>query len=52
MRNEYCADLIFDVSDECRLVSEVNLLGKLEEEASVLASVGAGDEIRVERMDV
>ncbi len=37
--------------DECRLVSEVNLLGKLEEEANVLASVGARDEIRVERMN-
>jgi hypothetical protein len=37
--------------DECRLVSEVNLLGKLEEEANVLASVGAGDEIRVERIN-
>ncbi len=37
--------------DECRLVSAVNLLGVLEEEARVLSTVGAGDEIRVERAD-
>lgn len=37
--------------DECRLVTEVNLLGQLEEEARVLATVHSGDEIRVEAVD-
>lgn len=37
--------------DECRLVSDVNLLGTLDEEADVLASVRSGDEIRVEAVD-
>lgn len=37
--------------DECRLVSEVNLLGKLEEDAQVLASVASGDAITVEAVD-
>ena len=34
--------------DECRLVSRVNVLGKLEGEPRVLKSVRDGDEIRVE----
>lgn len=34
--------------DECRLVSEVNILGALEEEARVLATVQAGDAISVQ----
>jgi hypothetical protein len=37
--------------DECRLVSEVNILGALEEDAQVLASVNGGDSITVERAD-
>ena len=37
--------------DECRLVSDVNLLGRLEEDARVLATVAAGDEIRLESVD-
>jgi hypothetical protein len=37
--------------DECRLVSEVNLVGTLEEDAQVLASVRAGDEIAVTAVD-
>ena len=36
------------VGDECRLVSDVNVLGKLEGESSALASVNDGDEITVE----
>lgn len=34
--------------DECRLVSEVNILGALEGDARVLASVKSGDAITVE----
>jgi len=37
--------------DECRLVSEVNILGALEEDARVLASVKGGDAILVEAAD-
>lgn len=37
--------------DECRLVTAVNVLGALEEEARVLATVRSGDEIRVERCE-
>ena len=36
------------VGDECRRVSDVNILGKLEGESSALASVNGGDEITVE----
>jgi hypothetical protein len=32
-------------------VSDVNLLGRLEEDARVLATVAAGDEIRLESVD-
>ena len=35
--------------DECRLVTEVNLLGRLEEDPRVLAGVRDGMEITVER---
>ncbi|MGD1019338.1 MAG: cyclophilin-like fold protein [Verrucomicrobiia bacterium] len=34
--------------DECRLVTKVNVLGKLEGDPRVLKSVRDGDEIRVE----
>ena len=34
--------------DECRLVTEVNLLGRLEEDPRVLAGVRDGVEITVE----
>jgi len=34
--------------DECRLVTKVNILGKLEGDARVLESVRDGDKIRVE----
>jgi hypothetical protein len=34
--------------NECRLVTKVNLLGKLEGDPRVLKSVSDGDEIRVE----
>ncbi len=37
--------------DECRLVSEVNILGALEGDARVLASVQSGDAIAVEAAD-
>lgn len=37
--------------DECRLVTEVNVLGKLESDARVLAGIGPGDEVRVEKTD-
>ena len=35
---------------ECRLVTKVNVLGKIEGDARVLASVRDGDRIRVERV--
>jgi hypothetical protein len=35
-------------ADECRLVTQVNVLGKLEGDPNVLGSIRAGDEIRVE----
>ena len=35
---------------ECRLVSKVNVLGKIEGDARALASVRDGDRIRVERV--
>ena len=35
---------------ECRLVSKVNVLGKLEGDARALASIRDGDRIRVERV--
>ena len=35
--------------DECRLVTEVNLLGRLEEDPRVLAGIRDGVEITVER---
>ncbi len=35
--------------DECRLVTRVNILGRLEGDAKVLGSVCDGDEIHVER---
>ncbi len=34
--------------DECRLVTKVNVLGRLEGDPSVLGSIGDGDEIHVE----
>ena len=34
-------------SDECRLVTEVNVLGRLEGDPSVLGAIRAGDAIRV-----
>lgn len=34
--------------DECRLASEVNLLGQLEDNPKLLSSIRAGDEITVE----
>lgn len=34
--------------DECRLVSAVNVLGRLEEPARLLAGIAPGDPIRVE----
>jgi hypothetical protein len=34
--------------EECRLVTRVNVLGKLEDEPRVLKSVRDGDEVRVE----
>lgn len=34
--------------DECRLVTAVNILGKIEGEASVLGTVRSGDPVRVE----
>ena len=37
--------------DECRLVTDVNVLGALEEEASVLGTIQSGDEITVERAE-
>jgi len=37
--------------DECRLVSEVNILGALEEDARVLASVQSGDAISVTQVE-
>ena len=39
------------VGDECRLVSEVNVLGMIEGDPRLLASVGDGDQVRVERAD-
>jgi hypothetical protein len=38
-------------SGECRLVTKVNVLGQLEGDPRVLASVRDGDEIRVETVD-
>ena len=35
--------------DECRLVSEVNVLGEIQGDARVLASVRDGERIRVEQ---
>ena len=37
--------------DECRLVSEVNVLGQIEGEPRTLAGVRAGAPIRVERVE-
>jgi hypothetical protein len=37
------------VGDECRLVSDVNILGEIDGDPQVLASVNAGEEVRVER---
>ena len=37
--------------NECRLVTDVNVLGALEEEASILGSIQSGDEITVERAE-
>jgi len=36
--------------NECRLVTDVNVLGALEEEASILGTIRSGDEITVERV--
>ena len=38
------------VGDECRLVTEVNILGRLASNPRILASIQSGDEIRVERV--
>ena len=35
---------------ECRLVSKVNVLGKIEGDARILASIRDGDRVRVERV--
>ncbi len=37
--------------DECRLVTKVNLLGKLEGDPRVLKSIRDGDEIRAEAVE-
>ena len=37
--------------DECRLVTEVNIPGRLDGDPRVLATVKSGDEIRVELAD-
>lgn len=37
--------------DECRLVTEVNVLGRLEGDPRVLATVRPGTEVRVEKAD-
>ena len=37
--------------DECRLVSEVNILGQLEGDPRALAAVRSSDQIRVERAE-
>lgn len=37
--------------DECRLVAECNVLGKLEEDPRRLASMSEGDMVHVERLD-
>ncbi len=39
------------VGDECRLVTDVNILGRLEADPQVLASIHSGDDIRVEAAD-
>ena len=39
------------LGDECRLVSRVNVLGKLEGDARVLASARSGDTITVRALD-
>ena len=39
------------VGDECRLVTAVNILGRLEADPQVLASIHSGDAIRVEGAD-
>jgi len=38
--------------NECRLVTEVNVLGKSEDDPRTLAAIRDGDRIRVERADV
>lgn len=37
--------------DECRLVTKVNVLGKIEGDPASLGSIRDGDEITVERID-
>ena len=37
--------------DECRLISDVNVLGAVDGDPRALASVQAGEEIRVERAE-
>ena len=37
------------VGDECRLVTEVNVLGMIEGDPRMLASIRSGDEVRVEK---
>ena len=37
--------------DECRLVSEVNVLGQIDGDARVLAGVAGGASIKVERVE-
>ena len=37
--------------DECRLISDVNVLGAIEGDPRALDSVQAGDEIQVEQID-
>ena len=39
------------VGEECRLVTAVNILGRLEADPHVLASIHSGDAIRVEGAD-
>jgi hypothetical protein len=37
--------------DECRLVTQVNVLGKLEDDPQLLESVSEGETMRVEVLD-
>ena len=43
--------VFISTGDECRLVSEVNVLGHIAGEPRALAAVRAGASIRVERVE-